>query len=477
MRAAAWRLLMLACVPAAQAAPPGFDSLFPAGGKAGGEVEVKAAGAGLEKDSPQAWVNDPLVKVRPGKQPRQFLLNIAAEAAPGPRLMRFFTDEGASPPRIIEVGAFEEVLEKEPNDSLADTASAEAKTNVTINGVLEKAGDVDTFPIRVRKGKRLVLELRGYALGSPMDPALRLLNERGIEIAAGHDTHNLDPRLEHTPVADGTLFAQVFAFAHPPAADVSLRGSANHVYRLNVSAAPQPEPVIDEPAALTLPATVTGRIGKPREADRYAFTAAKGDEFRLAVRARVPRSPLDATLGIEDASGKLLQQTDDVEHLNPVMRWKAPADGEYKAVVTDRYHHGGEEYVYDLEVKPFAPSLSAVLNAHAYQVKAGGTVEIKLTVKIEGTFKGKIQARAAGLPEGVTAPVVEVPAKGGEVKLVLKAAADAAASQGPFGVEIVTGEPDAEQAVPAVYAIPFTEPRGDLLIAKDTQPWLTVMGK
>jgi hypothetical protein len=45
-------------------------------------------------------------------------------------------------------------------------------------------------------------------------------------------------------------------------------------------------------------------------------------------------------------------------------------------------------------------------------------------------------------------------------------------------VEIVTNEPpEATQVVLASYVMPFTEPRGDLLIMSDTHPWLTVVEK
>ena len=70
-----------------------------------------------------------------------------------------------------------------------------------------------------------------------------------------------------------------------------------------------------------------------------------------------------------------------------------------------------------------------------------------------------------------------VPAKGGEVKLTLKAVAEVVANQAPFAVEIVTSAPDAVETVTATYAIPFTEPRGDLLIMTDAHPWLTVVAK
>jgi hypothetical protein len=469
---------IMAAMPS-RAAPPGFESVFPAGGQAGQRVDILVAGKNLEKDAPQAWCSEPKVAVLAGDKPKKFVLGIGADVQPGPYLVRLFTNEGVSPPRIIEIGKLPEQLEKEPNDAFAAVKTAASAMNVTFNGVLEKAGDVDTYPLRVQKGKVVTLELHGYALGSPMDPAMRLLNDRGVEIAGGHDTHNLDPRIQHTPAADGTLFVQVFAFAHPPAADVALKGGASHVYRLTATDGPAKAPPADEPKALTIPALLNGCIAKARDEDAYTFTAKKGDDWLITVRAQALRSPLDATLRIEDADGKVLQQADDgeKENLDPTLRWKAAKDGSFKLVVADRFHHASADHAYELSVKPFTPSLSGALDTHGYELAAGKTVEVKLNVKASGTFAGKIQARAVQLPAGVTADAVDVPAKGGDVKLTLKAAPEAAASQAPFAVEIVTSAPDAVQTVLASYAIPFIEPRGDLLIMTDTRPWLTVTAK
>jgi hypothetical protein len=460
-------------------APPAFENLFPAGGQIGSRVETQVSGKGLEKETPLTWSSDPRLVVMSGDKPKKFSLNIAKEAIPGPCLVRLFNDDGASPPRIIELGKFEEGLEKEPNDNLAEAKTGEARMNITLNGVLEKVGDVDTFAIRAQKGKRVRFELHGYALGSPMDPAMRLLNDRGIELAAGHDSTNLDPRMEYTPTADGPLFVQLFAFAHPPAADVAFKGSANHVYRLTVTDEPKPMPVLTEPGKLTLPASLQGCIGKAAEEDTFSFSAKKGDDLQISVRAQRLGSPLDATLRIEDESGKTLQQADDGEKeaLDPSLRWKAPKDGEIKLIVADRFHHGSSDHLYELSIKPFMPSLTASLESHAYRLEAGKTVEVKITVKTNGTFAGKIKAQATQLPLGVTMESVDVPAKGGEVKLTLKATAETAKSQAPFAVELTTSAPDAVAKVTASYAIPFTEPRGDLLIMTDTHPWLTVVAK
>lgn len=453
---------------AACAAAPGFESIFPAGGQIGTRVECTVAGKGLEGSSLLAWSSRPGVVLLAGEKPKKFIATLAKDAKPGPCLVRFYTDDGSSPPRVFEVGNLPEHLEKEPNDAFADAKTAEPRMQAVINGVLEKSGDVDTHAIRVQKGKTITLELHGYALGSPMDPALRLLDSRGVEISASHDSHNLDPQLSYTPGTDGTMFVQVLAFAHPPAADVALKGSTSHVYRLLITDE-APKVAANEPKVLTLPATIQGLLAKPREEDVFTFTAKKGDELALAVHSRA----FDALLRIDDAEGKMLTQADDGESSDPSLRWKAPKDGDFKVVVADRFHGGSPEHAYELSVKPFTPTLTALLDTHAYRIEAGKDAEVKITVKLIGTFAAKLQAKALDLPLGVTADPVEVPAKGGEIKLKLKATPEAVASQDPFRIEISNGT----QTFLATYLIPFTEPRGDLLITTDTQPWLTVAAK
>ena len=465
----AFVILISSFVIPAKAAPPGFESLFPAGGQSGTSVECVTAGKGLDKDSPVAWASHPGIVFKAGDKPKKFTVAIAPEVPPGPYLVRFQTPEGSSPPRIFEVGKEPEVIEKEPNDAFADAKGQEARANTVFNGTLEKAGDVDTHAIRVTKGRGVKLEVHGYALGSPMDPALRLLDARGIEIAGGHDTHNLDPRIEYTPKSDGVLYAQVFAFAHPPAADVSLKGSSAHVYRLRVvEDAPTTAPAPPEPTQIAVPGEVAGVLAKKGEEDVLTFSAKKGEELVLEVQSR----RFDAALRVEDADGKSLATADDGEGgvTDPVLRWKAPKDGEFKLVVLDRDNSGSPRQAYKAKVAPAKPALTAVLDNHAYRLEAGKTVEVKITLKVTGKFTGKVTASVLGLPAGLSAEVKEADAKSGELKVTLKAAPEAAASQATFRVELAV---DGQTFIPN-YLVPFTEPRGDLLITTDTRPWLTV---
>ncbi len=73
-------------------------------------------------------------------------VRVAADAEPGPRFVRIYNDEGASEPRFFVVGNGTEIGEVEPNNHFA---KAQVITNlpVTINGRLDKNGDVESFAV------------------------------------------------------------------------------------------------------------------------------------------------------------------------------------------------------------------------------------------------------------------------------------------------------------------------------------------
>lgn len=528
--------------------PPAISSLFPDGGRAGSSFPCRIAGT-LTKTQTHVWTDHEGIVFKPTGKTDTFDVVVAANTPPGPHLLRFFNDNGASPPRIFVVGRCDETADIEPNDDFHEPQRLPGLP-VTVNGRLEKAGDVDTFEVKVGAGRRLVCDLQGYALGSPMDPALRVLDERGVEIAMSHDTHNLDPFIACEVKKAGAYLVQVMAFAHPPAADVNLKGGADHVYRLTITDRPYaravwppavkrgtegkvkplgwnfgalmegPETRADASRAIAsdemlriptangepvlaavvnsapvtevepnndsvkagrvaLPSAIAGRIETPGDEDRFVFSARKGERLEFRVRSFALRSPMDAWLRIEDKRGKTLQQADDEREgaFDPVLNWRAPADGDFILAVGDLFSRGGWSFVYVVEAGPAAPRITATLDANAYRLEAGKTVDLKLSSKPGGGFKGKLIVRVEGLPEGVSAKEVELPAKGGDLKLTLSAGAGVVAANRPFSVFIATSAPDAPQTFRASFPLPVTEPRGDRLIDEDSRAWLTVVGK
>ena len=59
-------------------------------------------------------------------------------------------------------------------------------------------------------------------------------------------------------------------------------------------------------------------------------------------------SPLDASLAVLDAGGRVLAENDDSAGKDPVLRFVAPADGTYRVRIRDANNQGGQAYVYRL---------------------------------------------------------------------------------------------------------------------------------
>lgn len=220
----------------AAAAPPTLEFLYPAGGRRGGSVAVTAGGK-FETWPLQIWTDTPTIKAKAGKDKGAFTFEIDSAAAPGPHLVRVFDEKGASSPAVFIVGEQGELQEAEPNDETSQAQVIESLPT-TLNGRLEKRGDVDTYAIKLETGQCLTAALLGRRLGSPMDPLLHLQDPSGEEIAFVHDGLGLDPLLVHHVQRSGTYLLRVSAFAYPPAADVNLTGAPADVYRLSLGVEP-----------------------------------------------------------------------------------------------------------------------------------------------------------------------------------------------------------------------------------------------
>lgn len=229
-------LLCSFAASAARAAAPAPEFIFPAGGKPGPTFNVTVGGK-LDGWPVGVWTDHAGLVFKATTNSGAFTVSIAADVPPGPHLVRFFNDDGAAEPRTFVVGTRDVVLEVEPNDDFRKAQLVD-KSAVVVNGRLEKAGDVDSFAIRAEQGKWIVAAVDCYALGASVDPVLQILDERGVRVALNHDTHNLDALVAWQAPHTGTYIVQLLGFAHPPAADVTAKGSPAYVYRLTLTTGP-----------------------------------------------------------------------------------------------------------------------------------------------------------------------------------------------------------------------------------------------
>lgn len=234
-----WNLILWAWLGliGLQGAVPVLDHVFPAAIQIGTTQAVTLVGkfdpwpTRVDLDIPgvtwEATTNTGVVTLRVGRG-----------APAGAHVLRAVSAEGASVPRFLILSPNPQRAELEPNDA-ADTAQALPNPPAEINGRLEKNGDVDSYSVDLRAGQTLVVRMEAYQLQSPLDPVLRLLDSRGVQVAWNHDeVRSLDPFLVWRAETSGPHVLQVFGFAYPADSDLRFSGGPKGVYRLQVTTDP-----------------------------------------------------------------------------------------------------------------------------------------------------------------------------------------------------------------------------------------------
>ena len=178
----------------------------------------------------------------------------------------------------------------------------------------------------------------------------------------------------------------------------------------------EPNDSIARATPLTLPCCVNGRIGVKRDLDHYAFQGKRGQALRFEVRARrfgtQLHSPLDSSLDILDAQGKVLATGDDISPAikDAQLLFTPPQDGTYFVRIRDLHNKGGAAFVYALEMEPVRPDFTARVDGDKAMLAPGASMPWYVQVQRLGGFVGPVTVKLEGLPTGVTAsPLVISP--------------------------------------------------------------------
>lgn len=256
---------------------------------------------------------------------------------------------------------------------------------------------------------------------------------------------------------------------------------------LEVPVGSSPEQVEQEPndsraeaGLLVVPGQVSGRIQQTGDVDCFTFESKKGQKWELAVLSDKLGFPLDATLRIEDATGKELAKNDDANSSSdPYLLWTAPAEGKFTVVISSLLRQAGSNYIYRLVITEPQPDFKVTVTANSFNVSPGKTNEFKATVKKLHGHDRSLTLEAVGLPKGISLSAVEIPAKGGEVTLKLVAQADARPASGEFSLVVkdtATGKTDKISHELVSRGVDNGVPQGysTLVIERVERFWLTV---
>jgi hypothetical protein len=452
----------------------------------------------------------------------QIEVKLAADVAPGVYQMRIANDKGISGPIGIEI----DELPQQPFGPQVGPLP------VVLQGALGGSATLSTALVG-KKGQRLVVEAEARRIGSAIDPVLKLLDPRRVQITGARPSNALagDARLTMVLPADGTYTLELhdlqykagtpnrfrlrigdLQYADLPfplagqrgsKASFQLIGSMPETTRVetDLAAAPGgsfvrlprapgvsglslyilvsdiPEVVkVEQPPGklqeVTVPVGINGRLGKPKEEDRYRVTVQPGAKLRFDVLAERAGSALDGVLILRNEAGAQLARSDDQPGtLDPGLEYVVPQGvTALVAAVSDVNGRGGPQYVYRLAITPVgAPDFSLALLDDRPHVPRSGAALVRVRATRTG-YAGPIKLTLAGVPEGVVVAGDEIPAGATDTLLSFSAAEETKLSQ---AVLRVIGEgTDGNVALRRVAILPETplsrvHPwlRGELAIA------------
>lgn len=245
-----------------------------------------------------------------------------------------------------------------------------------------------------------------------------------------------------------------------------------------------------EEQTVAAPCEVAGRFDYSGDMDLYRFTAKKDEVFYIDVIADRIGVSADPNLILQqiikpapDAEDqtettKFLAESDDIvlESLaiaggfdtrsrDAGLKFTAPADGEYRVIVSNNFSSEGPLAAYRLGIRPQRPGFKLIAVAdHPYQearnalpgtpvVHAGGSTFVRVLALREDGFDAPIDLSVEGLPTGVYAPPAQMWEQNDEAQIIISAVTHA---QDWFGEIKITGTAKAGDQEIKVNAAPGT---------------------
>jgi nucleotide-binding universal stress UspA family protein len=401
----------------------------------------------------------------------QFVVTIASDCPPGLYEARVMTRLGISSSRIFSVGTLPEVIQGSPNVSL-ETAM-ELKVNTICNAVMSPKA-VDHYRFEGRKGQRYVANCEARGIDSKLDAVLIIADSSGrdliverrggaLDFTAPEDgsyvikVHELTfkggpayfYRLSLQELASDAVLPQfastrsVNGFSWPP---VGLGLNA-------ATAEEEPNGSLSEAREITLPCDLAGSFFPAADVDTFKFNATKGDVWWIEVASERLGRPTDPSIIVQHVSGEgdnatitdVAEFSDIPSPMKPSSNGYAydgpPYDGGSSDIIgkleikNDGLHllqisdlFGGtrndNRNIYRLIIRKAAPDFALVAwglhmelrngdrNALSKPIalRGGATMALEVIAARRDGFDGEIEMSIEGMPDGVSAQGLKIPA-------------------------------------------------------------------
>jgi len=329
----------------------------------------------------------------------------------------------------------------------------------------------NVFPRAVQAGKPATLTVYGRNLGPGAKPSPLAVNDLPLDALEESVAPPADLlkrggfRFTDHPTGHSVL---------PTAATCTLTGVQHRGVPLLVTDTPvtlerEPNDNPTSPQKLTLPAVVSGRFDKERDADWYEIEPVETGAYSFEVYCERIAGRADPYLVVLDEKDGRVAELDDAGiranafdgHLrDPSGSANLTAKKKYRVLVQDRYRRGGPRYQYVLAIRKPVPDFFPVV-IHAQNpgpggttVRRGGAIYLDVIVHTHGGFAGPLTITAESPPKGLHVAPTTI-------------------NNDTRGVVVLWADADAPEAVGPVKLI-ATAKRGDETIVREVRPYTRV---
>lgn len=404
-------------------------------------------------------------------EPNKYVVSIAADCPTGLYEARVMTRLGLSASRVFSVGLLPEVMPSKPNTSLAN--AMELKINSVCNATMTTRA-VDYYTFEARKGQRIIANCSARGIDSKLEAVLIIANAKGNDLMAERRGGDLDFDVpedgkyvikvhELTFGGGPAYFYRLALYEASQAAPVTAFPSTKSVSSMSwppfglpdQAAIAEVEPNNEGSAAqkISLPCDIAGQFFPAADVDVFEFEAKKGEVWWVEVASERLGHPTDPAVVVQRVSG-----TGDAQKLTDVAEFSDIAsplrvssngytydgppynvgstdvlgkiniqeDGVHRLQLTDLF--GGTRNDprnrYRLVIRQSQPDFALAgwglhfelrngdRNAVSKPIalRRGGTVALEVLAVRRDGFDGEIELEMTGLPEGVTAQGLKIPA-------------------------------------------------------------------
>jgi hypothetical protein len=418
--------------------------------------------------------------------PNQYLVSIAADCPVGLVEARVMTRLGISSSRAFSVGTLPEVVRTKPNTSLA--TALELKLNSVCNAVMT-ARAVDHYSFEAKAGQRVIVDCASGGIDSKLDAVLIVADAAGRDLLVERRGGALDfqvpadgkyvVKVHELTFKGGPAYYYRLGIWEAAAGAPLVRFPATRPVNSfswppqglpEVAAANEVEPNNERTKAqrISLPCDIAGNFFPAADLDVFEFEAKKGDVWWVEVGSERFGLPTDPAILVQHVNEK-----DGVETLTDVAEFsdipspvkvssngyaydgppynagaadvlgklEIKADGLHRLQLTDLFGGTRSEprNVYRLVIRKAAPDFAVVAWALHMELRngdrnavskplalrGGATMALEVVAIRRDGFDGEIELAMEGLPEGVTAQGLKIPAGQSRGLMLVSARQDA----------------------------------------------------